>query len=230
MDPTQAVDIYCERLGPGLLAEPANALSNLAFFAAAAVTQRSVSRLRNCPGPLRLLPTLIALIGIGSTAFHTLALRWTEWLDVACIAVFIHYFVACYLRYCAGLPWRFAWLGVPGFVLFGWVITRPFAPGSFNGSVDYFPALAGIVLMAGYAAVRGRGGAYYFAAAAVLLLSLWLRTEDQAWCGQFPLGTHWAWHCLNAITLSLVTWVLLRTSGTAQAAGQLQPVPADAGP
>ena len=32
---TDQVYAYCERLGPGLLAEPANALSNLAFAAAA---------------------------------------------------------------------------------------------------------------------------------------------------------------------------------------------------
>jgi hypothetical protein len=35
MNWTQAVDIYCERLGPGLWAEPLNAVTNVAFFVAA---------------------------------------------------------------------------------------------------------------------------------------------------------------------------------------------------
>ena len=34
------IDIYCERTGPGLLAEPVNAITNLAFLLAAAACWR----------------------------------------------------------------------------------------------------------------------------------------------------------------------------------------------
>ncbi|MFT7390517.1 MAG: hypothetical protein ACI9ZH_000740, partial [Paracoccaceae bacterium] len=32
MDPMQAIDAYCERLGPQFWAEPVNAATNLAFL------------------------------------------------------------------------------------------------------------------------------------------------------------------------------------------------------
>lgn len=37
MDLTIPIDAYCERIGTGFWAEPLNALSNVAFFAAAAL-------------------------------------------------------------------------------------------------------------------------------------------------------------------------------------------------
>ncbi len=211
MDLTQPVDLYCERLAPGLWAEPLNALSNSAFFGAALLVWREVARNpgKN-PAALYGLPVLIALIGVGSTAFHTLAVRWAEWLDVLCIAVFIHYFIVCFLHYCAELRWLTALIGVPGFWLLGRLVALPFDTGDFNGSVDYFPALAGILLIGLYAAIHCRAPAFHFSAAAVLTLSLIFRTGDMAWCSAFPLGTHWIWHCLNAVTLTLAAFGLLR--------------------
>lgn len=208
MDLTAARDEYCERLHAGLLAEPANLFSNLAFFVAATWLWRWQSR--NWPGPvppsLRALPVLIALIGLGSSAYHSFAQVWAEILDVGFIAVFIHWYVACFLRYRAGLRWRWAWLGIPGFALFGQLLIRPFPADALNGSMPYLPALAGMLLMWLFLLRQRQPGARLFSAAAlVFLVSLLLRTGDQAWCSAFPLGTHWLWHCLNAVTLSLVT-------------------------
>ncbi|MDB5988062.1 MAG: putative rane protein, partial [Nevskia sp.] len=146
-------DEYCERLGPGLLAEPANALSNLAFFVAAYLLWRLLARAyagRPIPGALRALPILIALIGCGSSAYHTFAVVWAEILDVLFIGVFIYFYVVCFLRYFVGLNWWLALLGVPGFWLFGWLVSKPFAADAFNGSTGYFPALFGIILMCTY--------------------------------------------------------------------------------
>jgi hypothetical protein len=103
-------------------------------------------------------------------------------------------------------------------MLFGRVLTLPFDARAFNGSVDYFPALAGILLMGLYAAIRGRRARFYFGAAAILAISLTLRTGDMAWCQAFPLGTHWLWHCLNAVTLALAAFGLLRSTLDAGAA------------
>jgi len=44
----------------------------------------------------------------------------------------------------------------------------------------------------------------------IFLVSLALRTMDRAWCLSLPIGTHWLWHCLNAVTLTLVTLSLDR--------------------
>jgi hypothetical protein len=169
------------------------------------------------PPPLRLLPALMALIGLGSSAFHTLAVLWTEFLDVACIGVFIYFFIACFLRYVADLPWSQAWIGMPLFWLLGKALSYLFPPQSFNGSVGYFPAFACLLLMGGYlASRRSPDASYYFAAAVIFAVSLTLRTLDLAWCATFPVGTHWAWHSLNAITLYLASYGLIR--GTRRAA------------
>lgn len=60
----------CEHLGEGLLAQPVNALSSLAYVlvgvAIAVVAARRVDR----PGPSYLYAVCVALIGLGSVAFH----------------------------------------------------------------------------------------------------------------------------------------------------------------
>ena len=44
--------------------------------------------------------------------------------------------------------------------------------------------------------------------AAILCLSLTFRSIDMPLCPQVPLGTHWLWHCLNALMLGwmIETW------------------------
>lgn len=206
MDLGAAVDLYCERSGPGLFAEPLNALSNFAFLGASVWLLRRLRRDAGTPGYARLLAALIFLIGLGSLAFHTFAQVWAEILDVGCIALFIYFFVACFFRRFLGWRWELAVLAMPGFWVFGKAITALFAPGALNGSVDYLPAFAGLVLMAAALRLRGqRASAWLTLAAAVFLASLGFRTFDLAWCARFPLGTHWIWHTLNAVVLSLAT-------------------------
>ena len=57
------VDLYCERLGPGLLAEPLNAITNLAFFIAAWLLWRQ-SRIAGSltGGVILLLALLVAFV------------------------------------------------------------------------------------------------------------------------------------------------------------------------
>ena len=101
---------------------------------------------------------------------------------------------------------RAAALALPGFWLFSRLLTLPFAPGALNGSVNYLPPLAALLLMGlALLAMRRPEGARLLAAAAVFAVSLFLRTVDRAWCLELPVGTHWLWHCLNAVTLALVT-------------------------
>jgi hypothetical protein len=85
------LDLYCERTDAGFWSEPLNALSNGAFWLASADIWRRLG-----PGAgtdLRLLTGLIALVGLGSFVFHTVAQRWASVLDVAFIAVFVLYFI-----------------------------------------------------------------------------------------------------------------------------------------
>ena len=201
MDLTTPIDAYCERLGPGLLAEPLNAVTNLAFIAAGLWL---LWRWQGQAGAERLLAALIVLVGLGSAAFHLWAQPWAGALDVGFIALFIVCYVVCWLRRSFALPWRLALLGLPGWFAWSAVVTAPFPRGAWNGSLSYLPALLGLLLMA--AVLRRRrlpGWPWLALAVPCFALSLGLRSMDLAWCGAFPAGTHWLWHLLNATTLAL---------------------------
>lgn len=217
------VDRYCERFGPDLFAEPLNALSNLSFVAAGLWLALRMPRLlapQPVPPAFDVLAGMIALIGICSGAFHVFATRWAELLDVLSIALFIHFFVVCFAQFVLDVRWRFAWLAAPAFVAFSFIVTRPFDAGAFNGSVGYLPALAGLALMAVGLALQRRAGAILFGCAALVFLgSLSLRSMDQLWCSQWPWGTHWAWHLLNSLTLTLALLGLVRAWDEGRRAG-----------
>jgi hypothetical protein len=204
------VDLYCERTAPGLLDEPANLFSNLAFFLATIVLLRRYAQAPQAAPPiLRWLATLLFLIGVGSSAFHATATLWGEVADVLFIAVFIYVFVASFLRYAVGWPWGPALIGMPAYFGFERLVKWPFPSDAFNGSVDYFPAAAGLLLMTLYLAVRHSAAWRGFAwATATFVASLALRSVDRAWCARLPLGTHWAWHLLNAYVLYRATAAL----------------------
>ncbi|KQQ45639.1 hypothetical protein ASF58_18860 [Methylobacterium sp. Leaf125] len=91
---------YCERGDPGFWAEPVNALSNGAFLVAAALATARVRRARTGDAPALLLSALVAVVGVGSFLFHTLAVRWSLLADVIPIALFIYaYFLLAMRRY-----------------------------------------------------------------------------------------------------------------------------------
>lgn len=211
---SDSVDLYCERLGPGLGAEPLNALSNLGFILAGLFLLRRAMR-RGEPAAVQVLSVLLILIGLGSAALHTFATRWAELLDVAFIGVYIYWFVACYSRYRWASPWWLALLSIALFHGFSALVMAPFEPTDFNGSVGYLPALAGLLIFGALSSWKnGFARAHcFFLAAAVFSVSLLLRTLDPELCTRWPYGTHWAWHLLNALTLTLTTLSISQSAG-----------------
>src|SRR3990172_5682809 len=92
------VDLYCERVGPGLWSEPVNALTNLAFFLAAWAVWDLARRARPVSGGTGLLLGLIVTIGIGSSLFHTFATTWARILDAVPILLFQMSYLSLYSR------------------------------------------------------------------------------------------------------------------------------------
>ena len=82
------IDLYCERLDPGLWAEPINALANLAFLVAAFAAWRLTNQCRSMSVETGLLIGLMLAIGTGSGLFHTFATSWARVLDVLPILLF----------------------------------------------------------------------------------------------------------------------------------------------
>lgn len=209
------LDLYCERFGPGLFAEPLNAVSNLAFIAAGLWLMSALPRLfpapRRVPAALEVLAGLIVLIGICSGAFHVFATKWAQALDLGSIALFVYFFVVCFAHYVLDVRWGLAWIAAPAFWAFGMFVQAPFSADAFNGSVIYFPALSGIALMGVALAVQRRPGAREFALATLIfVVSISLRSVDLAWCSGWVWGTHWAWHLLNGCMVAVVTLGLAR--------------------
>lgn len=206
MDFSEQIDGYCERLGPGLWAEPANALTNLAFLAAAAAGYALWKRRGGGDGWTLALVIVVAVVGVGSGLFHTVATRWAALADVIPIAVFIHLYVYLAMRRLVGLG-----------VLAALAVTVVFAVGSpffgralaglMGGSAGYAPALAMLIGTSAVLVARGRpGGRDLLAAAALFAVSLGFRIADAPLCGYLPIGTHLVWHLLNAALL----YVLVR--------------------
>ncbi|WP_234996023.1 ceramidase domain-containing protein [Streptoalloteichus hindustanus] len=216
VDWTDQIDSYCERTGPGLLAEPVNAVSNLAFLVAAFAVWRSLQRAgRPIPASLRALVALVAVIGLGSGAFHTFATVWASAADVLPISAFMVFYLVCYLHWFWGVRWGWAWWSVPAFVLFSLTVTTlvTVTLGGQRGSTGYVPALA-VLAGAGVALLNSdrtlRRCAYLLVGAAGLFtVSLALRTLDEPLCAALPLGTHFLWHVLNAMVLYLVCQALV---------------------
>ncbi|WP_244476391.1 ceramidase domain-containing protein, partial [Methylobacterium sp. Leaf88] len=154
---------YCERSDPGFWAEPVNALSNGAFLIAAALAAARVRRARTGDRPALLLSALVAVVGVGSFLFHTLAVRWALLADVIPIALFIYaYFLLAMRRYfglgtgaalAATLAFAAVNLGLEP-ALDG--LTGRSTDALTNGSIAYAPAILALAgVAAGLLAPRG---------------------------------------------------------------------------
>lgn len=199
---TTIVDLYCERVGAALLAEPLNAASNIAFFVAAWIAWRDTRTYSSRPPELALLIALITAIGIGSGLFHVFATTWARILDVVPILLFQLTFISLYAIRVLGWRKAYAAAGTLSFLAAA-LFARQF-PALFNGSAAYIPAIGVLFLLGIYHYLAERSEKWLLiAAGGVLTASLFFRTYDTAFCSTFPAGTHFLWHLLNPIVLYL---------------------------
>ncbi|MGE0860047.1 MAG: ceramidase domain-containing protein [Gammaproteobacteria bacterium] len=197
------LDLYCERLGPGLLAEPLNAFTNLAFLLAALHAWRGA----NGRADARLLAALIAVIGLGSGLFHTLATPAAQWCDVLPIGIFQLSFLMLYLRHVRGLAVAACAAWLAAFVIALAAAAPLTAP--LNGSLAYAPALVALTAL-GVSHLRRLQDPGLLLAAALFLVSLTARSLDLALCARWPAGTHFLWHLLNALLLGSLVQLYTR--------------------
>ena len=214
------IDIYCERVGPGLLAEPVNALTNLAFFAVAWWLWRD-GRERQAPST-RFLFALIVAIGIGSSLFHTFASLWARVLDEVPILLFQLTYIWVYLRRVAAVARLPAVLSLAAYLAAA-LYARQF-PHLLNASLVYAPALGAMCALAIYHASMRQSRRWALAqAAAILLAAVFMRTIDAPLCDRFPLGTHFLWHLCVALAIYLSMQALLAVRPARSAIGSAAP-------
>jgi hypothetical protein len=204
MDWTAPIDLYCERLGPGLWAEPLNAVSNLAFLLAAGLGFSVLRRSGRADPPVLALIALVAVIGVGSLLFHVFANGWSVIADVAPITVFIYGYLTLALRRFFGFRWP-ATIGLLALFFALSLAIGPTLSPLLGGSAAYVPPLAAMAATATALALLGHPAAILLlSASGVFLVSLTLRTLDGPLCPAWPIGTHFLWHLLNAVTLALL--------------------------
>lgn len=195
------IDNYCERLDPGLFAEPLNLVSNLAFIIGAIYVWPKVRHDRGA----QILTIILFAIGVGSALFHSFAERWSLLADVIPIQIFILAYLFFATRRILRWPGPVGLIAIILFIPY-MAVAMPIITGleiDLNGSEAYIPTLVLIFLYAFFAAFRWRNVALGMAAAGVVLaISLGFRTIDAQVCEAFPYGTHLMWHLLNGALLS----------------------------
>jgi hypothetical protein len=159
-------------------------------------------RAGGCDWPALALIVVLVAIALGSFAFHTLATRGAAYLDVIPIAIFIYGYLTLALRRFLGLGCALTIAILAAFIALSRVLPRLVPPATLNGSIDYVPALAAMLIMLGFAPSKVRPAVAL--ATVVFVVSLALRTVDRAVCGVFPLGTHFLWHLLNAAVVFIL--------------------------
>ncbi len=214
MDWTRPIDAYCERLGPGLWAEPLNAATNAAFFIAALVGLILAWRAGRLDAPVVLLVGLTAVIGTGSYLFHTFATAWAALADSAPITVFIIGYFGVAMHRFGGFGHGGAVLLTLGFLAAMLALSALLSlvvGGWLGGSQGYLPAFFALLGVGLWLSRRRHpAGVWLLAAAATFAVSLSFRTLDGPLCPVWPVGTHFLWHMLNGVVLGTLLVALVR--------------------
>jgi hypothetical protein len=201
------VDLYCERTGPGLWAEPANALTNLAFIAAGLWGAQQVRR-HKAGIFAEVLAWWVVAIGIGSTLFHTFASKGTIWPDILPIAGFTLAYTLFNLRRFLGMDWGKAILVFVAFYVVAGLIAYAvpdWLRQASNGTTGYLPPFLALAFFGAWvAAIGNRAGWYNLTGSAIFVVSVICRMIDPLVCPSFPLGTHFLWHIFNGLMLAVL--------------------------
>jgi len=201
----QSVDYYCERMDTSFWAEPINAITNIFFIIAALLAFKMWHKSAARSWDLFVFAALIAIVGVGSFIFHTMATKAAALADVIPIALFIHFGLAVFLYRVANAGLLWTMLGVFAFVILSIAFRKYVDIGFINYSAQYIPAVLLLLGMSAFTAIKKIPAAKYFVMAALMfIISLTIRTFDMVVCSYLPIGVHYMWHLLNAIVMYLV--------------------------
>lgn len=194
------IDLYCERIGAGLLAEPINALTNAAFFIAAWAAWSLARRSHRLSTAIWVLIALSIAIGTGSALFHTFASGWTRVLDEVPILLFQLCYLWLYARRIMRLRSGFAAAAIAAYMVVAY-FGRQF-PDLLNGSLVYAPAFILLLGLGLYHFLQHKAERFLLlATTGIFLIALAFRSVDETACPFIPIGTHFLWHVLIGVAL-----------------------------
>jgi hypothetical protein len=203
------IGYYCGRFNDGFWGEPQNALSNAAFVIAALLAFRLWQRHNGDKAQLALI-LMTAAIGLGSFIFHTTPNRMTLLIDLVPIQIFgLSCFCYLGLRHFHARR-KSVLLAVTAFFLVrqAWIMLMP--PAALGGGITHIPTILLLGLCGVYLRCHGeRVGSWLMLACIPYAGALLVRSYDLYLCNVFPLGLHWAWHLLTALTAGTVLYGLV---------------------
>ncbi len=200
------MDVYCERVGPGLLAEPLNAVGNISFLLAAWAAWVLAQRTGTLSAGVQVLIAIAASIGIGSILWHTYPTSWTLILDIVPTLIFLIWFIWLYTRNVIGMRLLFAAASVAVFLLASYIFIQ--YSNVLHGAPAYVPGLLVALVLGVFHATQRRVARFaLLAAAGAYTAALFFRTIDNEVCPVLPIGTHFLWHIL----IGLVTYLAMRS-------------------
>ena len=190
-------DCYCEAIGPGIAAQPANAWSNAGFVLigllvlADARRRAGAGRMARDPRAAWLYGAVAVFLGIGSFAFHGTMRAWGGYLDVVSMHAFIAYVIAYDLDRINRWSWRrfVAWFAA---LLAVFAVLIALVPPEHGKTL--FAAFVVVVLLVE-------------AAVSYPALRPWAPVELE------PRRMPWFWTGLGLFAVANVVWNLSRTGG-----------------
>lgn len=193
--PQKYIDLYCERVEPGILGEPFNLFTNLIFIVIGIWQWRRSRRSAE-----QALGALTVAVGVGSAIFHSFATAWAQLCDIIPIGILIFFYFYYYQVRILSWRWWQAWLGLFSVAAISTLSILAFRSPIFNGSEAYFGVLFGLAFLAYKERNEVRG--WLFRAFLLFVLAITARMIDAPLCSTFVVGTHFFWHlgCAGAIT------------------------------
>lgn len=191
-------DCYCEAIGPGIAAQPANSWSNLGFTAVGLLVLLDAGRRRMGTSRISVEDRYAVLygavgvfLGFGSFAFHGSLRAWGGYLDVISMHAFLAFMLAYDLARIHDRAWRWflAWFSALLTAFSVLVLVLPPEHGK-----TLFAVLVGVTLL-------GEAAVSYPA------LRPWAPTRIDA--RRMP----WFWAGLGVFAAAFVVWNLSRTVG-----------------
>lgn len=205
--------IYCERgFEQGLFVEPSNAFSNLAYVIAGFLAYRMLKSNQITDRKLLLLPWLLLIIGIGSFIYHTERNVITLLFDAIPLFFFILYILFLVLEEIQRSKLKAA-IVLLGFIVIEIFLTIYIPKEFFNGSIRHITAVffCSLIGLIAYKKFGNKIIKPLLLVISLYALAIIFRSVDMIVCPFIPIGAHFLWHILAALStyqaIALVTTI-----------------------
>ena len=200
---------YCERTAQGLLSEPLNSITNLAFII---ISILILKRYRGEKYSV-IFGSLIGLIGIGSFLFHTIPTKMTGLLDIIAILLLILFYLFIINNSVLNFSKIFSLvITLVSPVIYFYIGNELKGSISFLGdSSFYIIILMHLFIIYLFALKEKIEGSFYILLANIIFaISILFRAVDNHICNINFYGTHFLWHILNSLVLYTLVFFIYK--------------------